>query len=364
MYKTFRVKNFRCFKDLQINDLGRVNLIAGKNNSGKTALLEAMYLLTKPLTASVLLDLQIARGLEAPAISSANYNRQFFFRYDSSAAIEIESECNALPDKGRKLEISEIKNTSQHSYAFHNHFNDLVRGGLPRVEAAARIDQIDSCLYLQFKSETGTGYSMELFTDRPANSQREVENPSNYIPVQGRPDNDTVVADFSNLDRTGKLSILQNTLKHFEQELSDLRLSQPYGELLICGRMNGYLIPLKLMGEGVNRASHILLTMISNEESLLLIDEIENGIHFSVQKDFWKAIGRAAREEDIQVFATTHSLEMIRAAYEAFSEENKLDEFRYHRLDRDRDTGDIEAVTYNELDMNAVAAFDFEHEVR
>ena len=37
MYKSFRVKNFRCFKDLQINDLGRVNLIAGKNNTGKTA---------------------------------------------------------------------------------------------------------------------------------------------------------------------------------------------------------------------------------------------------------------------------------------------------------------------------------------
>ena len=42
MYKSFRVKNFRCFKDLQINDLGRVNLISGKNNTGKTALLEAM----------------------------------------------------------------------------------------------------------------------------------------------------------------------------------------------------------------------------------------------------------------------------------------------------------------------------------
>ena len=44
MYKSFRVKNFRCFKDLQINDLGRVNLIAGKNNTGKTALMEAIHI--------------------------------------------------------------------------------------------------------------------------------------------------------------------------------------------------------------------------------------------------------------------------------------------------------------------------------
>ena len=55
---------------------------------------------------------------------------------------------------------------------------------------------------------------------------------------------------------------------------------------------------------------------------------------------------------------------MIRAAYEAFSEANLLEDFRYHRLARSRKTGDIKATTYNELDMEAVAAFDFEHEVR
>ena len=58
MYQTFRVKNFRCFKDLRIEDLGRVNLIAGRNNTGKTALMEAMYLLAKPLRPKVLSVLQ------------------------------------------------------------------------------------------------------------------------------------------------------------------------------------------------------------------------------------------------------------------------------------------------------------------
>jgi len=44
MYQSFHVKNFRCFDDLQLNDLARVNLIAGKNNTGKTSLLEALFL--------------------------------------------------------------------------------------------------------------------------------------------------------------------------------------------------------------------------------------------------------------------------------------------------------------------------------
>ena len=60
MYKTFRVKNFRCFEDLQINDLGRVNLIAGKNNTGKTALMEAMYLLAGNRESKTLLRKNLA----------------------------------------------------------------------------------------------------------------------------------------------------------------------------------------------------------------------------------------------------------------------------------------------------------------
>ena len=68
------------------------------------------------------------------------------------------------------------------------------------------------------------------------------------------------------------------------------------------------------------------MSMTSDIE-YLFIDEIENGIHHTVQKDVWKAIGQTAHELDIQVFATTHSLEMVHAAYEAFSESGKLDEF-------------------------------------
>ena len=117
------------------------------------------------------------------------------------------------------------------------------------------------------------------------------------------------------------------------------------------------------MGDGVNRFCYFAIAMLSRRPQYLLIDEIENGIHHSVQKEVWTAIGQVARDLDIQVFATTHSLEMIRAAYEAFSESGNLGEFRYHRLDRGA-KGEIEAVTYNERGLDAVATFDFDFEVR
>ena len=128
----------------------------------------------------------------------------------------------------------------------------------------------------------------------------------------------------------------------------------------IWARVNGILLPLKAMGEGVNRICHILVTMFSDAD-FLFIDEIENGIHHSVQKDVWQAIGQAARDLDIQVFATTHSLEMVRAAHEAFKDDD-VDDFRFHRLYRDSTTGNIEARTYNEYSIGA--AISRKHEVR
>ena len=52
MYSSFRVQNFRGFKDLRLDDLARVNLIAGKNNTGKSALLEAIFTYTGEYDAS------------------------------------------------------------------------------------------------------------------------------------------------------------------------------------------------------------------------------------------------------------------------------------------------------------------------
>ena len=121
-------------------------------------------------------------------------------------------------------------------------------------------------------------------------------------------------------------------LRVFEPKLNDLVLLSTSGVTAIWVETNGLQIPLNLMGEGVNRFAHFIMTMLVDDLDYLFIDEIENGIHHSVQKDVWKAIGQVAHDLDIQVFATTHSLEMIRAAYEAFSEGGKLDEFRYQPI--------------------------------
>ena len=73
------------------------------------------------------------------------------------------------------------------------------------------------------------------------------------------------------------------------------------------------LLPISLFGDAINRVTEIVVTIIKNDLKTILIDEIENGIHYTNQRDFWKALFELSKELDVQIFATTHSLEMIQA---------------------------------------------------
>jgi AAA15 family ATPase/GTPase len=113
------------------------------------------------------------------------------------------------------------------------------------------------------------------------------------------------------------------------------------------------------MGDGLGRLTSLLLTIANAPGGVVLVDEIENGLHHSILGKVWRAIGDAARRFDTQVFATTHSYDCIRAAHQAFEASESYD-FRLHRLERIGDM--IRAVTYDQAVL--AAALKAELEVR
>jgi len=79
-------------------------------------------------------------------------------------------------------------------------------------------------------------------------------------------------------------------------------------------------VPLRTFGDGVNRLFGIILSLCNAKNGVLLIDEFENGLHYSVQSRVWEIIFRVAGYLNIQVFATTHSMDCVRAFQEAATE--------------------------------------------
>lgn len=363
MYSSFAVKNFRGFSELKLRDFGRVNLIAGKNNSGKTALMEAIYLhsgnrspktILRPVSPVRFEDIFL-RGMRSSInmFDIASWT-SLFGDFDTHSTIELLAEFDENPtplssdESVCRLQICNVSPEREDFVDILREFNAEDDDDVHILEFVAAFDSKPFYILL---SEERT---------RASRTKAHVLFKSDFIrtrePIDPKDDRDR----FSDMKQANAESLLIEALRMLEPRLKDLEVLY---ERIHANVGISKSIPLTSMGDGMTRTASMILAMSKVPNGVMFVDEIENGLHHTVQKEVWKILGKMARDQEIQVFATTHSLEMIKAGHEAFKEDSLYD-FRLHRLDRHVETGDIEAVTYNEQDMYALAQFDFNFEVR
>ena len=108
-------------------------------------------------------------------------------------------------------------------------------------------------------------------------------------------------------------------------------------------------VPVGFLGDGVSRLLSLALAFHEGRGGMIFIDEVENGLHFSVLEDVWKELSWLSKEFNVQVFATTHSNECMAAARDAF---DSLDDetLGIHRLSLQ--DGRISATTYSFEDLD------------
>ena len=163
---------------------------------------------------------------------------------------------------------------------------------------------------------------------------------------------------YTDLAVTGREEELLPPLQAIDPRIKRLKLLFPSNRPMLYVDDGGdQLVPLTYMGEGLGYVLSWQLAILASENGTVLIDEFENGLHYSALTDVWKAIGIAARDSNVQIFATTHSWECVKAAQRAFADSDE-DEFRLHRLER-RD-GDIDAITYDQEQLATSIEFNFE----
>ena len=354
MFKRFAIRNFRCFASLCLEQLDRVNLIAGKNNTGKTALLEALFLHIGPNSPHIPINLNAFRGLEQVDVNAEEMWGWMFFNKESKETIELTS--RTANDQERKLKILLAEPVGETVVASGNGSSKPLpsRGSLT-TEGTQRE------LVLDYEDSTGQkGISRVELTGLGLKIQQARFKP---FPVGvilttrfwfPREDAER----FSKLEQVGRQEEVVQILKLLEPRLKRLAVLVSGGVPGIHGDIGiGKLVPLQLMGEGLVRLLSIVLVIVNAPGGTLLVDEVENGLHYSVMKDVWKAIAVAARQMDVQIFATTHSWECIQAAHRAFKESGPY-EFRYHRLDRHEES--ISVKSFDERMLDAVENSDLE----
>lgn len=341
MFSAFTVKNFRCFRALRVGSLGRFNLIAGKNNSGKTALLEALHLHCCADDPEAWIDVNKWRGIDDPPQAFEELSNWLFFDRDSSAPVEAASTDDQEIERRTSLWFVERESSRER-------FPELEEK-LIEAFGVSIAGSRQPRLILEYHDETPQVYRSVATLTPSGRASFTVKIPwkiPNILLPSTVFDSDRDVKHLGNLETSKRLADIIPSLQVLEPRLQRLSLAPLAGETVIHGDIVGLtrLLPVALIGEGMRRLLSIVLAIANNAGGSVFIDEIENGIHYSALTRMWQGIADAARRDNVQIFATTHSWECLRAAQEAFSRDS-FDDFRLHRLDQIH--AETEVVTYD-----------------
>lgn len=340
MIKKLRVQNFRGLHDLAVENLRKVNLFAGQNNAGKTTLLEAIYLLLGRGNPKLALNVSAQRGITSvrypPATMSDILWKPLFEGFSTTNQINISAEY----DKSATIQLKIVLTDNRLADI---QFNDIDQ--IPTAETAEP-DKLE----FTFTDENDKKFEGQI---SPTMDGTRVIRPD----LETKPR--TVFLASNNLDlrqdafRFGRLRarkqghLIVEALKAIEPRLLSLEELSASGDSMIWGDIGlDELLPLSAMGDGMARLVRLLLAVATASNGVVLVDEIENGLHHSVLPKVWEALGKAANVFNTQIFATTHSYECIAAAQSSLDKKN----FYVHRLENIR--GRIECITFfdNEIE--------------
>ena len=358
MLDSFYIKNFRLFKELRIPHFGRVNLILGRKNSGKTCLLEALHLYAKNASPRTLYELILERG--------ENWEIQRQQENDVESIENIENPLRHLfyayqfPKVGESgIEIGREQNTQEQLtlqlYTYQTIETDDTR----------RFIRVDTEQNNIFDSENPTELVIEIKIANKIKARvrlNEIETQrKRFLPYrlssnEAKLNVQVVSTKHINLNKVAILwdnINVQPGLRKVVFEGLQL-IDENIQEVVLVGRGKSTIplliyedgkkqIPLKSLGDGMTHLFHIILALVNAKDGFLLIDEFENGLHYTVQPKIWELIFKLAKELNVQVFATTHSKDCVKGFHEIWEEQE--DEGTLYRLDNVPNE-DIKIISY------------------
>ena len=345
------VKDFRGIKDLLIPRLGRVTLIAGQNGVGKTTLLDAVRIYA-------------ARG-SFPVLWGILRNRE-----ELTVIVDEDGDEETIPDFEALF------------YGRHSTLDSCIFVG-PNSEAQQLSIEFDSDQEIGYESLIKIGFQgkkrdipmrffLRMRSYPPSRRPRadESERPSEIRCVSVGPgllSDDDIARFWDSVALTDDEAQAVHALRLIygnevervvvigdERSGAAMRYERPsavtrYGRRAIV-KLKGqeHPVPLKSLGDGASRLFGVALALANSQDGFLVIDEAENGIHHSVQRDFWKMVMRTAVENNVQVFATTHSWDCVVGFAQAAADSEKTDGVLV-RLERDGEH--MHAVEYSEEEL-------------
>lgn len=337
MIKSLKIQNFRCFQELSVQELSPITLFGGRNNSGKSAILEAVFLNFGYRNPNVFFAL--AAGRNGNGNLQAMPDRiwgPLFFDFDKTDILSL----SIVRDNEAKSVLTIKKVTDQNASL------DINTGSVTAIlKQGYNPDFLNRHFfalhytYMAGKYKTQGQFSFENSQIRHVSMgvKGHEKDPSlikvNFYKNVYMVDNVTMAEWVSKFILDGNKVDLLKVLQIFDARIMDITTlvenNIPYVYVILSDKVK---MPITYMGDGINKILQLLLLVLTSPNGVVLLDEIENGFHYSVYANVLKLLYEAALKVNCQLLITTHNIDILRQSVSTMKEIGKLQSLSYQRV--------------------------------
>lgn len=337
MLKRLQVRNYRSLQDIQLFKLRQFNLLTGRNGGGKTSMLEAIFLNCAAANPQIALSINGFRGQSAAHPLVDTTFRTLFRDQDPKNVIEIiADEVKNLKSYERFLRLEPI--LSERTIAGRSKSEKFVSGltatfsGHKSRDLKAKFAwKIDAAIFAKLNAQTQPPVKAdELFdVDQPPQPDLIFARYLSPYLVNVRQE---MVGQLADVTKRRSLEGVLKIVRILEPTITNLVALVEEGEQIIYADTgSGDLRPLHVMGQGFIHLLKIALALDDIENGIILIDELENGFHYSVHSQVISVILSVLQSKpNLQIIATTHSAELISSLGEVIQESDYRDVCLYN----------------------------------
>lgn len=348
MFKSLKIKNFRGVENLELQDLNQINIFVGENGVGKTTLLDAIFIGINPNNAELAFRTNMFRGLGN--VIDEDFWRSYFYNLDSKNIIQIELD----GQYNRKIKISPNFYTQETISLKKEDEENKIESGTTAMSELKRIVGLDIS-FGRINEKQNIGYQAKIFQDKSGihwdgdKSYEELLS-GNYMNNRTVSENVNLFSKFGEISNAKKAGIVLEMLQKLEPNIQNIESHITKG-IVVDDKRFARKASINIYGDGVLRCMHLICNVLEHDSGITLIDEIENGLHINSREKVWNTIFNLLQQkENRQIFATTHSYEIVESLFKVAKNVNKEDLISLLRIQKDKN-GKMIIVKYSKEEL-------------
>ena len=330
IYTDFSVKNYRGIRQCKLEKLELVNLFFGKNNCGKSSLLESLFILSGPDNPTLPILANKSRALDSLEETDLKIE---FYQADPDDIIQLSS----LGEQSRQVSIQMIESHSQNIS-----LEDLQKNSSESIGRRYGLK-----INFSTEAEKESKYHSELMVTEEksgniTSDQRYKEVlyaeyiPSNHIQSD-------IAEKLTEIIQNKQENEIVEALQIVEPRITDVQL---VGKRIMVDVGLPTRLPINVLGDGVRKVLAVILSIYTCRNGVLIIDELDNGLHFSVMPQLWKVILYMCQKHHTQIFASTHSLDLVKSLVQTINQSDDPQPIASYKLIRKNDD-ELVALRYS-----------------